>query len=250
MIAMKLEKPAKQRMFKPAALCAVIAAVLFCGCTDIAAEEVVPTPEPTPTIEITFTPVPTPSPSPTPVITPTPTPIVELSFEEEIALLEMADPNAIYFFYSFCAAQFTIDEQEKIMFVLIYYDDERNIHISDAFTREDVFILDSAYIFGIRGSDKKWNMATPACEGLKDTVINAFYLLDELEKRLTRLEIPVCSSDYSDYFNPPDPLALNGTYFRTYDLACAYIETIPKQHRITAAELKAKPAMEEATKVE
>lgn len=220
--------------------------LLFGGCTESDAIEVIPTPEPTAKIEITSKPEPTVKIE----LEPTVEPVPELSYEEEIKLLGIKDPDAIKPIAGIFIFEYTINENKKIMFTYMLMNKNLNgeYEIYNWFTQDMVFTFHDE-IINKQINEFDLTKMTPAMAGLNSANIDQIYFIDNLSNRL---KILGSEFDPYEYFKVEDIDVyeyLSKISLTNLELADFYLWAIPKQYRVSADELKYGMAPEDTPKV-
>lgn len=244
---MKLEKINKYARKKAIGIGSFVLSMTLlmsaCGMANVKEEVYIETPPPTitPTLE------------PTPTNTPEPTPIPELSHEEELELLGMTDQNDINRLCELLYAVYEIDGKDKIVFVNIYYDyTSLEYQLVSCFTGEKLFGWKKERENGTNLSENP-SKYTPINNKLEGAVCKEVVGIPSIYENLEH------SCGYSYLFNdvPESEFyyekVMNGecdTYIMSnLETAEYYLKVVPKEYRVTAAELDPNYSIEETPKV-
>ncbi len=228
------------------------------GCSGTNVEEITPTESPTATA--TFTPIPTPTASPTP--SPTSTPMLELSHDEEAALLgvttkedpvKIAQCYAIY--YEIKQDDGTIKKRIAWMFGshtnFETGDTSEKLYIHNFWNEKMLFVSNGATA-GKSYKEILANGIIPANAALEGAIVKKYCSIFEIKKMYEELGIDCPDSEtlknIISVWNQPGDGYLN-FYIPLKDFVDFYLEVTPKEYRTPASEFDEVLTAEETPKV-
>ena len=225
---MKLQKNNKYKGKMALGLATVmLSGILMSGCNRT---NTIVTEEPVATVEVTSTPTPTPI--------STPAPIPELSYDEEIALLKIKEPQQFRSLESVSVLEYIENGNIKVIFTSInaLANEEGGHDVYECFTNEKLFSFNYDIYLPENNTPLNMNIdnITVINENLKDVEILRGYCLYTNSQKLKDIGIILKEEDI-DLLN--DDILFFNTEITNTEVADIYLSIIPKAYRVTADEL-------------
>lgn len=223
------------------------AGLLFSGCTEATATEMTPTIEPTSTMQVT--PTPTSTPIATPVITPEPTltPILELSREEELALLGLNNLEQGNTLLVIDYVIYELNGETKITFAYLSYNED-HFQINHYFTGEKMFGWETPNTEGLNltGNPEKY---IPINESLNGAKVKMLFPIAAIYEDYENIElfnnIPLIEEMHNELIDG----SFENHFMNNLEVANLYLDLVPKQYRVKASDLNLELTLDETPKV-